>query len=88
MNHPNVISAYRTAVQNFLAACDACRAIELEMTSEGGAASLFVSGDFTGSNSDLTTTIFANAVSARMTIEADMAANGNALYTNLNLLRP
>lgn len=88
MTHANLISLYRAQVQALLAANDALRALELVFTSEGGAAALFVSGDFTGTNADLTPTTFTNAVNSRAAIEATLSANSNANYTNLNLLRP
>lgn len=88
MVNANVVSQYRTAIQQLLAALDSCRNIELQMNAEGGASSLFVSGDFTGSNADLSTTIMSNGVTSRGAIETLLSANGNAHYTNLMKFRP
>ena len=88
MQNTNLISQYRTAVQQLLLACDNCRALELIMTAEGGATALFVgAGDFQGANADLTNALVAAAVTSRGAIEALCSANGNAHYTNLMKLR-
>ncbi len=88
MVNANLVSQYRTAVQSLLAAIETCRARELVMTSEGGAASLFQAGDFIGLNADLSTAIISSAVTSRTAVETLLSANGNAHYTNLNKMRP
>jgi hypothetical protein len=88
MTNANLVTQYRAAIQLLLASCDTCRAFELCFTSEGGAASLFQAGDFTGSNADLTPAAFVAFVNSRTAVETLLSANSNAHYTNLNKARP
>lgn len=88
MVNANLVSQYRTQIQALLGACDACRNLELVMTSEGGASSLFQAGDFTGSNADLSVAIMTAFVTSRTAIETLLSAGSNAHYTNLNKARP
>lgn len=87
MVNANTISAYRQQMQALLTANDNLRALELVITSEGGAATLFQAGDFTGTNADLSVTAISNMINSRGAIESLLSANSNAHYTNLNKAR-
>lgn len=80
----NTISLYRDAITKVLEGLDAARNLELVITSQGGAATMFTAGDFQGANADLSTQFVADAINSRNAIETALAAGH---YTNLNRMR-
>lgn len=80
----NTVSQFRAAVKQILAGLDTCRNLELVISSQGGAATMFASGDFAGSNADLDVDKLTAAITSVDAIQTLVEANGNAHLTNLN----
>lgn len=81
----NTISLYRAAIARLLEGLDEARNLELVITSQGGAATMFDDErDFQGVNVDLDTQAVADAINSRNAIETALAAGH---YTNLNRMR-
>lgn len=81
----NTISLYRATIAKILEGLDDARNLELVITSQGGAATMFTDErDFQGANADLNTQIVSDAINSRNAIETALAAGH---YTNLNRMR-
>lgn len=83
----NTVTQYRNAVKKVLDGLDEARTLGLVIASQGGTATLFVEGSFSGDNADIDVDKLTGAIISIGAIEALVTAGGNAHLTNLNKMR-